>query len=96
MQGPSRGATRGTPGEGETMAPSIRAVHAQHPSNRHATIAWLTLIVSHSTALGTSMPIATPIVGRSSPVETNTGSWDLKRLQLEGNEGGPVGQRQIL
>ncbi|GFZ52292.1 hypothetical protein JCM24511_10065 [Saitozyma sp. JCM 24511] len=36
------------------------------------------------------MPIATPIVGRSSPVETNRGSWDLKQLQLEGNEGGPI------
>ncbi|RSH83761.1 hypothetical protein EHS25_005376 [Saitozyma podzolica] len=35
------------------------------------------------------MPIATPIVGRSLPVETNRGSWDLKQLQLEGNEGGP-------
>lgn len=33
------------------MAPSIRAVHAQQPSNRHATIAWLTSIGSHSTTV---------------------------------------------
>lgn len=66
---------------------------ATEQSTRNHRLAYISRFPLHNS---TSMPIATPIVGRSSPVETNRGSWDLKQLQLEGNEGGPVGQRQIL